>query len=148
MDGMENGLSRRGFIDLAGAAAAMTLISSAVAGAEPSAGELALRGLAAWLHTGRDGTISGVFAAATDEGSSGGAPGAPITLTQATPGTVDPMWSWQLRQQAIATARTTLLAMAASQWGVAADQCRCDGSRIMHPASGRVIGCRIWVAIA
>jgi len=145
---LENGLSRRGFIDLAGAAAAITLVPSAIAAAEPATCESALRGLAAWLRTGGDGTVRGEFAAADEESPRWHSSGTPIVLAQGTPGRGDPMWSWQGRQQAFATVRTTLLAMAAGRWGVAADQCRCDGGRIMHPASGRAIGYRIWVAVA
>ena len=149
MASLENGFSRRGFIDLVGGAAAITLVPPAIAGAEPANGAPALRGLAAWLHTGPDGNLRGVFAAATGEGSpqwhSGGAP---ITLTLGKPGSGDPMWFWHARQQAFATTRSTLLAMAADGWGVAVDQCRCDGGRIVHPASGRAVGYRIWVTIA
>lgn len=65
------------------------------------------------------------------------APYDPIYGKQSTGGSTSVSQAWEVLRHAGATARIMLIAAAAQQWKVAANECRAENSRIVHPASGR-----------
>ncbi len=65
------------------------------------------------------------------------APYNPIYGKQSTGGSTSVSQGWEVLRHAGATARIMLIAAAAQQWKVTANECRAENSRIIHPASGR-----------
>lgn len=57
--------------------------------------------------------------------------------TQGTGGSTSVPSSWEPLRRCGAAARTMLVAAAAARWGVPAAECRAEGGRVLHPASGR-----------
>ncbi len=147
MTRLPGGLPRRHFIGLAGTlGAAMMIPVSAMADAATIAGGTAPHGLAAWLRRTAQGKVCGSFAVAARGGPwvTVGERMLPSAGGLAMP---DPLGSWAARQQACAAARAVIVAMAAGAWRVPVSECRREGGRILHPASGRSIGYRIWTRI-
>jgi hypothetical protein len=143
-EGIKAALSRRGFIDAASIASAATLVPGAVAAATGTAAET--RGIVAALRE-EGGTVRVTFALAD------GGDDSPVRWRTLGPArgmslAASSLRSWAGRQAATRGAREMLVGLAASEWGIPAVECTTGGSRIMHEASGRSIGYRIWAEIA
>ncbi|MFO1038095.1 MAG: hypothetical protein U1E45_14755 [Geminicoccaceae bacterium] len=137
--------STRGFIDAASIAGAATLVPGALAAAPGAAADI--RGLVAALRE-EGGTVRVTFALGGDGGEASRVRWRTLGPAGGTSLGSWSMKSWAGRQAATRRAREMLVGLAASEWGVPAADCTTARSRILHEASGRSLGYRIWAEIA